>query len=225
MLFFLILSFLGLNFFLVSSKVCSLIIGLLMLFASTVFFGTMVPLSRNPINALCFFIGTILNASLFLIYLGFDFLAVVLLTIYLGAIAIFFLFTIMFLNITFQYKRRLLSLVEMVLGVLIIGTCAIFLNNFVVLAFVKNELSLFKFTTLNYNYFYFYTQIYESIGYLFFTYYGASFLLIGLLLFIVMVGVIIITGEVAPLDVNNRTNILKTNRLRNPSPSFIFFKI
>ena len=55
--------------------------------------------SVNPVYAVLFLIFVFFNASLFLIYLKIDFLGLIFLMIYVGAVAVLFLFVVMMLNI------------------------------------------------------------------------------------------------------------------------------
>ena len=55
--------------------------------------------STNPINAVLFLILTFLDASIIFFLIGCDFLGLVFIIIYLGAIAVLFLFIVMMVNI------------------------------------------------------------------------------------------------------------------------------
>ena len=59
----------------------------------------MVVLSKNPVQAVFFLILVFLGSSVLLLILGLDFTAVIFIVIYVGAIAVLFLFVIMMLNI------------------------------------------------------------------------------------------------------------------------------
>lgn len=56
-------------------------------------------LSTNPVRSILFLILTFTNSSFLLILLGLDFLGLSLIVIYVGAVAILFLFIIMLINI------------------------------------------------------------------------------------------------------------------------------
>jgi len=56
-------------------------------------------LSKNPINSLFCLIGVFLNAILLLLTIRVEFLSMIFLIVYIGAIAILFLFVIMLLNL------------------------------------------------------------------------------------------------------------------------------
>lgn len=59
----------------------------------------MLILSKNPILSVFFLILAFILAALFFLLLGVEFMAVVLLTVYVGAISVLFLFVVMLLNL------------------------------------------------------------------------------------------------------------------------------
>jgi len=61
--------------------------------------GIFVILCINPILSLLFLISVYLSASVLFFFLGVEFLAILLIIIYVGAISILFIFVIMMLNL------------------------------------------------------------------------------------------------------------------------------
>lgn len=61
--------------------------------------GIMVIRARNPVHSVLFLILVFCNAAGLLILLGLDFFAMIFLVVYVGAIAVLFLFVVMMLNI------------------------------------------------------------------------------------------------------------------------------
>ena len=61
--------------------------------------GILVITSRNPVISVLFLISTFVNAACYLLLLGINFIGLTYLMVYVGAIAILFLFVIMMLNI------------------------------------------------------------------------------------------------------------------------------
>ena len=55
--------------------------------------------SRNPVHAVLFLVFTFINAACLMVMLGAEFLAMVLIIVYVGAVAILFLFVVMMLNL------------------------------------------------------------------------------------------------------------------------------
>jgi len=66
----------------------------------------MVIASRNPVHSVLFLILAFFNAAALFILLGAEFLALILLIVYVGAVAVLFLFVVMMLNIDFTELRR-----------------------------------------------------------------------------------------------------------------------
>lgn len=76
------------------------------LFASiTVASGFMVIASRNPVHAVLFLILAFVNSAGLFILLGAEFLAMILIVVYVGAVAVLFLFVVMMLDVDFAELR------------------------------------------------------------------------------------------------------------------------
>ena len=61
--------------------------------------GIMVIQARNPVHSVLFLILVFFNSAALLLLLGLDFFALIFLVVYVGAIAVLFLFVVMMLNI------------------------------------------------------------------------------------------------------------------------------
>jgi len=66
----------------------------------------MVIASRNPVHSVLFLILAFFNAAALFILLGAEFLALILLIVYVGAVAVLFLFVVMMLDIEFAELKR-----------------------------------------------------------------------------------------------------------------------
>ncbi|MGH6878924.1 MAG: NADH-quinone oxidoreductase subunit J [Rhizomicrobium sp.] len=66
----------------------------------------MVIASRNPVHSVLFLILAFFNAAALFILLGAEFLALILLIVYVGAVALLFLFVVMMLDIDFAEMKR-----------------------------------------------------------------------------------------------------------------------
>lgn len=77
-------------------------------FFSTIMIASavMVIAARNPVHSVLFLILTFFNASGLLVLLGAEFLAMILIVVYVGAVAVLFLFVVMMLDIDFAELRR-----------------------------------------------------------------------------------------------------------------------
>ena len=66
----------------------------------------MVISARNPVHSVLFLILAFFNAAALFVLLGAEFLAMVLVVVYVGAVAVLFLFVVMMLDIDFAELRR-----------------------------------------------------------------------------------------------------------------------
>ena len=62
--------------------------------------------SRNPVHSVLFLILAFFNAAGLFILLGAEFLAMILVVVYVGAVAVLFLFVVMMLDIDFSELRQ-----------------------------------------------------------------------------------------------------------------------
>ncbi len=104
------------------------------LFASiTCLAGLMVISSRNPVHSVLFLILTFFNAAGLFVLLGAEFLAMLLVVVYVGAVAVLFLFVVMMLDINFVELRegfqRYMPLGLGVGGVLLAEILFVFFNS------------------------------------------------------------------------------------------------
>jgi NADH-quinone oxidoreductase subunit J len=95
----------------------------------------MVIASRNPVHSVLFLILAFFNAAGLFVLLGAEFLAMILVVVYVGAVAVLFLFVVMMLDVDFVELREgflqylpigaLLGLVLLVEILLVVGTWVI----------------------------------------------------------------------------------------------------
>ena len=71
-----------------------------------VFAAVMVTVSRNTVYSVFFLILVFINISILFIMIGAEFLGMIMLIVYVGAVAVLFLFVVMMLNITEQLTKR-----------------------------------------------------------------------------------------------------------------------
>ncbi len=162
--------------------------------------GIMVIQARNPVYSVLFLILVFFNAAALLLLLGLDFFAIVFLVVYVGAIAVLFLFVVMMLNV------KLAEINEKRLRYLPIGGLLAFLFLLEIFLIVDNDLIplLGDVTVLMHqdacpSPFMQYSQIVETysnieaIGLLIYTYYFLFFLLASIILLVAMIGAIVLT--------------------------------
>ena len=84
----------------------------------TVASAVMVIAARNPVHSVLFLILAFVNAAGLFVLMGAEFLAMILIVVYVGAVAVLFLFVVMMLDVDFaELKRGVLSYLP--IGVLI----------------------------------------------------------------------------------------------------------
>lgn len=103
--------------------------------AAAVAAGVMVVAARNPVHSVLFLIVAFFNAAGLFILLGAEFLAMILVIVYVGAVAVLFLFVVMMLNIDFEQLRSgfvrylpvgaVVGLILLAELILVVGTWAI----------------------------------------------------------------------------------------------------
>jgi len=71
-----------------------------------VFAAVMVTVSRNTVYSVFFLILVFISISILFIMIGAEFLGMIMLIVYVGAVAVLFLFVVMMLNITEQVTKR-----------------------------------------------------------------------------------------------------------------------
>jgi len=172
-----------------------------------------VVLTMNTVYAVFFLIFSFCVASAILLYLGCEFLAMVFLIVYVGAIAVLFLFVVMMLNIRFiPWVKKDLRFAP--LGFLIL---ALFLCLFLFVILHLESDSYYTIGPENSSYassFWLLStgENTEMLGTLLFTSYGYPFLIAGYALFIAMVGAIVLTLRHIPLPSKKQDAYLQVTR-------------
>ena len=148
----------------------------------------MVISARNPVHSVLFLILSFVNASGLFVLLGAEFLAMILVVVYVGAVAVLFLFVVMMLDINFVKLRegflQYLPFGALLGIVLIIELGILFLTK----SFSENSLSKFvESPTMNE------VENTKLIGQVLYTDYFYLFQISGLILLVAMVGSITLT--------------------------------
>src|SRR5256886_13201189 len=103
--------------------------------AVTVASGVLVVSARNPVHSVLFLILAFANAAGLFILIGAEFLAMILIIVYVGAVLVLFLFVVMMLDVDFAELRQgflqylpigaFLGIVLLIELVLVVGTWVI----------------------------------------------------------------------------------------------------
>lgn len=173
-------------------------------------------LSDNPVHSVLFLILTFCNASSILILFNAEFLGLLFIIIYVGAIAVLFLFVVMMLNVKI-YSFQNLS----ILPFLFIGSLIIISQFFL---YLKEIFFNFSVTTGNqlFSYEHFIDNLtnIDVFGQALYNYYLICFLLAGLILLVAMIGAIILTLNFK----SKRKNELVFRQLSRSDNFISFFK-
>src|SRR5579871_4498033 len=68
--------------------------------------GAMVVAARNPVHSVLFLILAFFNTAALFVLIGAEFLAMILVIVYVGAVAVLFLFVVMMLDVDFAALRE-----------------------------------------------------------------------------------------------------------------------
>lgn len=151
--------------------------------------AVMVIASRNPVHSVLFLILTFFNASGLFILLGAEFLAMILVVVYVGAVAVLFLFVVMMLDIDFaELREGMLTYAPfgMVVGLILFTELALVLG---VWAFSPEAAGALAAPTPAASV----TTNTEALGQLLYTRYIYYFQAAGLVLLVAMIGAIVLT--------------------------------
>lgn len=168
----------------------------------TLISGVMVIQSRNPVHSVLFLILVFFNAAGLLVLLGLDFFAMIFLVVYVGAIAVLFLFVVMMLNIKIAEinEKRLRYLpIGGVLGLLFLFEVLLIVDNDLIpLLFYNNAQAISEIQNLHFiNWISNVETItnIQAIGNLVYTYYFYFFIMASLILLVAMIGAIVLTMQ------------------------------
>ena len=151
----------------------------------------MVTVSKNTVHSVFFLILDFISISCLFIMIGAEFLGMIMLIIYVGAVAVLFLFVVMMLNVA-QQKNQWFSARESSkhLPVGLIISTIIFFELIIVIGGWKYKPDLVSSMSLNIN-----SSISNThaIGYVLYTDYIHIFQLSGMILLVAMIGAIVLT--------------------------------
>lgn len=173
------------------------------LFSSlTLLSGILVIQARNPVHSVLFLILVFFNAAGLLVLLNLDFFAMIFLVVYVGAIAVLFLFVVMMLNIKLAEinENRLRYLpIGGLLGLLFLFEILLIVDNDLIpLLFYENISAVTEYRELNFldwsNTIHTVPNI-QAIGNILYTYYFYFFLLSSIILLVAMIGAIVLTMQ------------------------------
>ena len=162
--------------------------------------AVMVIVSRNPVHSVLYLILAFVNASGLFVLMGAEFLAMILVVVYVGAVAVLFLFVIMMLDVDFTELRA--GFIEYVPVGLLIGGIFMFELLLVAGAWVINPGVTKSITAAIPTH----VSNTEALGLVLYTRYIHYFQLAGMVLLVAMIGAIVLTlrhkAKVKRQDIN-----------------------
>ena len=143
--------------------------------------------SKNPVNSVLFLVLAFLNSTFLFILIGAEFVGIILAIVYIGAVAILFLFVVMMLDIqitTLMYNiKRYVPLALLFAGIILAEII---------------YLTVFKTSKVNIDTFIRSKNNTEQIGDVLYTKYFIDFQLSGIVLLLAMIGAIVLTHVYRP---------------------------
>ena len=169
-----------------------------------VFSAVMVVVSRNTVYSVFFLILIFVSISILFIMIGAEFLGMIMLIVYVGAVAVLFLFVVMMLNVVEQKKRQFTrkGLINNISVGVLVGII-IFLELLVVIGGWKYKDNFFPLSEINIS-----QEISNThaIGSVLYTEYIHLFQISGMILLVSMIGAITLTFS-------KRDNVRRQNYL------------
>lgn len=162
--------------------------------AVTVAAGAMVVVSRNPVYSVLFLILAFFNAAALFLLIGAEFIAMILVIVYVGAVAVLFLFVVMMLDVNIVELREgflkylpvgamigVVLLAEILLGLGVLGA-----GSSTMVALNKQGAQVLAVDNT------------RAIGLVLYTQYFYLFQVAGLVLLVAMIGAIVLTLRTRP---------------------------
>ena len=178
----------------------------------------MVTVSKNTVHSVFFLILDFISISCLFIMIGAEFLGMIMLIVYVGAVAVLFLFVVMMLNVA-QQKNQWFSAREsskhIPIGLII--SVIIFFELIIVIGGWKYKPDLVSAMSLNFDQNISNTH---AIGYVIYTDYIHIFQLSGMILLVAMIGAIVLTFR-QRFDVKRQSYFSQISRERSDSVQLI----
>jgi NADH-quinone oxidoreductase subunit J len=146
--------------------------------------------ARNPVHSVLFLILAFFNAAGLFVLLGAEFLAFILVIVYVGAVAVLFLFVVMMLDVDFQNLRKGAMQyvpVGLLIACVLLGEMFMLFKAWPLVTAPAAAVPLQEGLSNT-----------EMLGHVLYTDYVYAFQLAGLILFVAMIGAIVLTHRVRP---------------------------
>ena len=172
-------------------------------------FAILIPISKNPVSSIISLVLAFVASGIILFYLSYDYIALTLLLVYVGAIMVLFLFVVMLTNtgiMVFFHKKKhaLICLFFLIFFIFefYINTSSYFLTsehslNFLIGIGFENFLEFFSIEFFNV------MSTITTLGYLIFFFLPVALVLAGIILLLAMLGAIVLSLGVNFYNFNN----------------------
>ena len=147
--------------------------------------GLMVITARNPVHSVLFLILAFFNAAGLFVLLGAEFLAMILVVVYVGAVAVLFLFVVMMLDIDFVNLRKGIHqniALGLLVGLVLLGELAMTAIGWSSAPLAGGAMKAVSNVSNT-----------QALGMLLYTKYFYAFQISGLILLVAMIGAIVLT--------------------------------
>lgn len=151
--------------------------------------------ARNPVHSVLFLILAFFNSAGLFVLLGAEFIALILVIVYVGAVAVLFLFVVMMLDVSFSDMRKgAMQYVPMGLavGAILLFELAVVYAGWDFTAIEDNIANPITPADISS------TTNTEALGMKMYTDYVYAFQLAGIILFVAMIGAIVLTHRTRP---------------------------
>lgn len=187
--------------------------------------------AKNPIHSVILLVLVFLQTAILFLLLGAEFLAILLVTVYIGAIAILFLFVVMLLNVrvveiysSLQYHIPIGALAGLCFIMLLMLICLQEFKTFMFTLWCVEQQHLNSQLSLWPELVFFQTNL-HSIGEVFYNYYLDIFVIITLLLLVAMIGVILLAVDYEYRQVSGEKELIFPMYLRSSKRNIVWLNM
>jgi len=187
----------------------------------TIFSAIMVVASKNTVHSVFFLILDFISISCLFIMIGAEFLGMIMLIVYVGAVAVLFLFVVMMLNVAQQKNEWFESnsgYSHVPIGLVI--SLIIFFELIIVIGGWKYKPDLLSISSINFDQT---TTNTHSIGNVLYTDYIHLFQLSGMILLVAMIGAIVLTFRKRP-DIKRQSYFKQISREKSEGVELVDVK-
>ena len=184
--------------------------------AITVASAVMVISSKNPVHSVLFLILAFVNAAGLFVLLGAEFLAMILIVVYVGAVAVLFLFVVMMLDVDFaELRQGFLNYLPIggVIGVILLVELISIVLTWVIAPGVPKAITAPIAADVSNT---------QALGLVLYTRYVYFFQAAGMILLVAMIGAIVLTLQHKP---NIRRQNIADQVARSPATAVEIVKV